>query len=75
MYKEIRNKKTQVYDAKVRVILEELIEYGYGYKSLANALNEKGVLSIKGKRWTPDSVRHTLYRLGLRTLGGVLNDL
>lgn len=54
MYKEIRNKKMQVYDAKVRVILEELIEYGYGYKSLANALNEKGVLSIKGKRWTPD---------------------
>lgn len=48
MYKEIRNKKMQVYDAKVRVILEELIEYGYGYKSLANALNEKGVLSIKG---------------------------
>lgn len=49
MYKEIRNKKMQVYDAKVRVILEELIEYGYGYKSLANALNEKRCSKHKGE--------------------------
>ncbi|PNK90200.1 MULTISPECIES: recombinase family protein [Serratia] len=75
MYQDIRNRKVEVYDGKVRPVFEELISYGYGYKALANALNERGVLSLKGKRWTPDAVKHTLARLGLKTLGGVYNAL
>jgi len=75
MYQDIRNRKIEVYDGKVRPVFEELIEYGYGYKALANALNERGILSAKGKRWTPDAVKHVLTRLGLKTLGEIHNAL
>ncbi|KYQ97316.1 MULTISPECIES: recombinase family protein [Serratia] len=68
MYQDIRKNKTAVFDNKIKPVLEELIEFGYGYKAIANALNEKGVLNLRGGRWSPDSVRYILSRIGLKTL-------
>lgn len=68
MYEEIRKNKTAIFDEKVKPVFEELIEYGYGYTALANALNAKGVLSRWGTPWTIDSVKKTLKRLEMKTL-------
>ncbi|WP_017347039.1 hypothetical protein [Pantoea sp. A4] len=68
MYEDIRNKKTAIFDAKVKPVIEELIEYGYGYTALANALNSRGVFSRWGTPWTIDSVKKTLKRLDIKTL-------
>lgn len=70
MYNDIRKSKTELFDSKIKPILEELIEFGYGHKAIANALNEKGVLNIRGRKWSPDSVRYVLSRTGLKTLWG-----
>ncbi|QDY42481.1 recombinase family protein [Candidatus Pantoea soli] len=68
MYEEIRKNKTAIFDEKVKPVIEELIEYGYGYTALANALNTRGVLSRWGTPWTIDSVKKTLKRLEMKTL-------
>ncbi|MGP2443182.1 recombinase family protein [Pantoea ananatis] len=68
MYEEIRKNKTAIFDEKVKPVFEELIQYGYGYTALANALNAKGVLSRWGTLWTIDSVKKALKRLDMKTL-------
>lgn len=68
MYEEIRKNKTAIFDEKVKPVMMELIEYGYGYTALANALNTRGVLSRWGTPWTIDSVKKALKRLELKTL-------
>ncbi|WP_343553757.1 hypothetical protein [Pantoea sp.] len=68
MYEELRKNKTAIFDEKVKPVMEELIEYGYGYTALANALNSRGVFSRWGTPWTIDSVKKTLKRLELKTL-------
>lgn len=68
MYEELRKNKTAIYDEKVKPFFEELLPYGYGINALSNALNNKGVLTRRGELWTPDSVKTTLKRLGLKTL-------
>lgn len=68
MYEEIRKSKTVIFDQKVKPVIEELIQYGYGYTALANALNTRGILSRWGTPWTIDSVKKTLKRLDMKTL-------
>ena len=68
MYEEIRKNKTAIYDEKVKPFFEDLLTYGFGINAVANALNSKGVLTRRGGLWTPDSVKTTLKRLGLKTL-------
>ncbi|NKG29670.1 hypothetical protein FVB43_06400 [Erwinia rhapontici] len=68
MYEDIRNNKTIIFDEKVKPTIIELIEYGYGLTALANALNNKGILTRWGQPWTIDSVKKTLKRLDLKTL-------
>jgi len=68
MYEEIRKNKTAIFDEKVKPAIEELIQYGYGYSALANALNTRGVPTRWGKQWSIDSIRLTLKRLNLKTL-------
>ncbi|WP_427003695.1 recombinase family protein [Pantoea eucrina] len=68
MYEEIRKNKTAIFDQKVKPVIEELIQYGYGYTALANALNNRGVLSRWGTPWTIESVKKTLKRLEMKTL-------
>jgi len=68
VYEDIRNNKTIIFDEKVKPTIIELIEYGYGLTALANALNNKGILTRWGQPWTIDSVKKTLKRLDLKTL-------
>lgn len=68
MYEEIRKNKTAIYDEKVKPVIEELIQYGFGYSALASALNNQGIPTRWGKQWSIDSVRVTLKRLNLKTL-------
>ncbi|HGW5382641.1 recombinase family protein [Enterobacter hormaechei] len=54
------------YYFKVRPIVEELMEYGYGETALANALNNKGVLTSHGKEFNAGTVKHLLKMLGYK---------
>lgn len=68
MYENLRNYKTSIFDEKIKSQIEELIEYGFGYSALANALNLRGIPTRRGQAWTIDAVRQTLKRLNLKTL-------
>lgn len=57
------------YFSKISGPVEELLSWGYGYRALAAALNEKGYLSQRGKPFTRESVRTLLKNLGLNTAG------
>ncbi|APG18847.1 hypothetical protein A3780_15220 [Kosakonia radicincitans] len=54
------------YYAKIKPIIEELIEWGYGEKALANVLNNKGVRTSHGKEFTVGTVKHLLKMLGYK---------
>ncbi|MFM5388666.1 hypothetical protein ACET96_01535 [Aeromonas dhakensis] len=57
------------YFDKLREPVEELLAFGFGYVSLASALNVKGYLTQRGKPFTRESVRTLLNNLGLSTVG------
>ncbi|HAT6346487.1 TPA: hypothetical protein JAJ28_004296 [Aeromonas hydrophila] len=57
------------YFDKLREPVEELLAFGWGYVSLASALNAKGYLTQRGKPFTRESVRTLLNNLGLSTVG------
>ncbi|HCN00499.1 MAG TPA: hypothetical protein DIT02_04195 [Pantoea ananatis] len=61
-----RANRTHKYDEKVKPVIEELIEYGYGNVALANALNERGILSVTGLKQTAATVTALLKRLGIK---------
>ena len=65
MFEEQRKARTEIYDAKVKGVIEELLSYGFGWTALMNALNERGVPNTFGKQQTVSSVRNTLKRLGI----------
>lgn len=52
--------------ASIRPIVEPLHAGGAGLRSIAQALNERGVLTPRGGRWHAASVGRLLDRLGLR---------
>lgn len=59
----------QRYLDKLEGPVQELLAFGYGYRSLANALNQKGYLTQRGNPFTRDSVITLLTKLGLHTAG------
>jgi hypothetical protein len=59
----------QTYFDKLREPVEELLAFGFGYKSLSAALNEKGYLTQRGKPFSRESVRTLLNNLRLSTVG------
>lgn len=60
-----RANRTAKYDAKVKPVVIELLEYGYGNTALANALNAKGILTVTGNEYKAHSVKDLLKRLEL----------
>jgi hypothetical protein len=57
------------YFTKLLEPVQELLAFGYGYKSLASALNAKGYLTQRGKPFSRESVRTLLNNLRLSTVG------
>lgn len=54
------------YYAKIKPIIEELLDWGYGEKAIANALNAKGILTAHGKEYNYGTVKHLLRMLGYK---------
>ncbi|MDV5240171.1 recombinase family protein [Leclercia adecarboxylata] len=63
---QARMNARQRYYKKVKPIIDDLLEYGYGETALANALNQKGVLTNHGKKFTVGTVKHLLKMLGYK---------
>ena len=61
-----RAKAREKYYDKMRPIVEELIEFGYGEKALANVLNNKGLFTSHGKEFNAGTVKHLLKMLGYK---------
>ncbi|AGB83247.1 hypothetical protein D781_3010 [Serratia sp. FGI94] len=55
MFIEQNKEKTKKYDKKIRPIIEELLDYGFGVTALSNALNQKSIPSVN----RPALVPHT----------------
>lgn len=51
----------------IRVELETLIQEGKSQRGILDHLNEKGILTIRGNRWSLPYLQSTLKRLGLFT--------
>lgn len=62
-----RLSSSEKYQQAVRPIVEELLTFGYGYKSLSNVLNARGIFTPQGKPFNKQSVRYLLSVLGLST--------
>lgn len=68
-FMQARAAANATYFDKLREPVEELLAFGFGYVSLASALNAKGYLTQRGKPFTRESVRTLLNNLGLSTVG------
>lgn len=65
MFIEQNKARTKKYDKKIRPIIEELLDYGFGVTALANALNQKNIPSVQGKAHSASSVKVMLKRMEL----------
>ncbi|HFD3885855.1 hypothetical protein [Serratia nevei] len=68
MFTEQCRARTKKYDEKLKPIIEELLEYGFGVTALANVLNKKDIPSPQGRKQTAASVRLMLKRMGLSVI-------
>ncbi|MBT8499460.1 hypothetical protein DH20_06770 [Pantoea agglomerans] len=65
-FAKARANRTRKYDEKVKPVILDLLEYGFGKVAIANALNEKGILSVTGLKQTAATVSALLKRLGIK---------
>jgi len=65
-FAQARANRTRKYDEKVKPVILDLLEYGFGKVAIANALNEKGILSVTGLKQTAATVSALLKRLGVK---------
>ncbi|WP_157079214.1 hypothetical protein [Serratia ficaria] len=68
MFIEQNKTRTKKYDNKIRPVIEELLDYGFGVTALANALNQKNIPSLHGKTHSASSVKVMLKRMGLTVI-------
>ncbi|WP_378080521.1 recombinase-like helix-turn-helix domain-containing protein [Aeromonas bestiarum] len=68
-FMQARAAANATYFDKLREPVQELLAFGFGYVSLASALNAKGLLTQRGKPFTRESVRTLLKNLGVHTVG------
>lgn len=65
-FAEARASRTRKYDERVKPLIIDLLEYGFGKVAIANALNEKGIPSVTGLKQTAATVTAILKRLGIK---------